>query len=446
MATTIEETREHSQLASLLEANTERLLTCVHCGLCLPACPTYRVLGNENDSPRGRVYLMRGVVEGKLNVGESFISHIDLCLGCRSCESACPSSVPYGHLLEAARAEVAAAKAKRGSVTEKLTRFFLNKIFMRPARLRVAMRLTRILRDSGLAELALEAGLVSGRLRFALALLLATRSPDVKRASRSRAPRRELAAEEVAGKRAAAVKVAPLRGCVMEGLFAATNRATERVLIRNGCELVEVGGQRCCGALHAHAGQLESAKQLARVNIDVFLASGCEWVVVNAAGCGAAMKEYGALLADDPSYAEKARAFSRKVKDIAELLVERGIVKPEREVKRRVTYDAPCHLFHAQRVTQAPLEVLRAVPGLELVPLRGAEMCCGGAGIYNLQHPELSGEVLAEKLAAIRESGADTVATANPGCIMQIGAGARVNQLPIAVIHPVELLDAAYSD
>jgi glycolate oxidase iron-sulfur subunit len=444
---TIEETREHSHLASLLEANTERLLTCVHCGLCLPACPTYRVLGNENDSPRGRIYLMRGVVEGKLNVSDSFISHIDLCLGCRSCESACPSSVPYGHLLEAARAEVANAKAKRGSATEKLMRFFLNKVFTRPARLRLAMRLTRLLRDSGLAELALEAGLVSGRWQFALALLLATRSPDVKPVSaQRRASRREWVADAIAEKPEVTARVALLRGCVMEGLFGATNRATERVLTRNGCELVEVGEQVCCGALHAHAGQIESAKQLARANIEAFLASGCEWVVVNAAGCGAAMKEYGALLADDSRYAERARAFSRKVKDITELLVERGIAEPDQPIKRRVTYDAPCHLYHAQRVTEAPLDLLKAMPGLELVPLRGAEMCCGGAGIYNLQHPQLSGEILADKLAAIRESGADTVATANPGCIMQIGAGAHINRMPIAVIHPVELLDAAYSD
>jgi glycolate oxidase iron-sulfur subunit len=349
-------------------------------------------------------------------------------------------------LLEAARAEVSTAKARRGSLAEKLTRLFLNKVFMRPARLRVAMRLTRFLRDSGLAELALEAGLVTGRLQFALALLLATRSPEVKPVSRRRALRRELIAGAEAEKRGVAAKVALLRGCVMEGLFGATNRATERVLRRNGCELVEVGKQMCCGALHAHAGQLESARQLARANIDAFLAGHCDWVVVNAAGCGAAMKEYGALLADDPQYADSASAFSRKVKDITELLVERGIAKPDREIKRRVTYDAPCHLYHAQRVTQAPLDLLKAVPGIELVPLRGAETCCGGAGIYNLQHPQLSGEILADKLAAIRESGADTVVTANPGCIMQISAGARINQLPIAVIHPVELLDAAYSD
>lgn len=431
--------KEHVHLASRLEANNDRLLTCVHCGLCLPACPTYRVLGNENDSPRGRVYLMRGVVEGKLKVAESFISHIDLCLGCRACESACPSSVPYGHLLEAARAEVSTAKTERGTTSERLLRFVLNQIFMRPALLRIGMALTRWLRDSGLADLAFETRLVGGRLRFALALLLATRSPLAKR-------KRVGAATTETGSAKDKLRVALLRGCVMEGLFGATNRATERVLRRNGCELVEVEAQMCCGALHAHAGQLDAAQQLARANIDAFEASGCARVIVNAAGCGAAMKEYGALLADDPQYAEKAAAFSRKVKDINEFLNERGLVAPTERLSRRVTYDAPCHLYHAQRVTTAPLDLLKAIPGLELVPLRGAESCCGGAGIYNLQHPDLSGEILADKLAAIRETGADTVATANPGCIMQIGAGARMNHLPVAVIHPIELLDAAYCE
>jgi glycolate oxidase iron-sulfur subunit len=437
--------KEHTHLAPRLEANTERLLTCVHCGLCLPACPTYRVLGNENDSPRGRVYLMRGVVEGRLNVAESFMSHIDLCLGCRACESACPSSVPYGHLLEAARAEVATAKAERGAFSERLLRFFLNQVFTRPALLRIGMRLTRWLRDSGLADLAFETRLIGGRWRFALALLLATRSPLANR-QRVGAATNETGATAKAGRAKDKLRVALLRGCVMESLFGATNRATERVLRRNGCDLVEVEAQMCCGALHAHAGQLESAKRLARANIDAFLASGCERIIVNAAGCGAAMKEYGALLADDQRYAEKAAGFSRKVKDITEFLAGRGMVAPTQPVNRRVTYDAPCHLYHAQRVTTAPLDLLKAIPGLELVPLRGAESCCGGAGIYNLQHPELSGEILADKLAAIRESGADTVATANPGCIMQIGAGARMDHMPVAVIHPVELLDAAYRE
>jgi glycolate oxidase iron-sulfur subunit len=447
MGTANEQAIEQTHLAARLEANTDRLLTCVHCGLCLPACPTYRALGNENDSPRGRVYLMRGVVEGKLKVAESFISHIDLCLGCRACESACPSSVPYGHLLEAARVEVSTAKVRRGSLSERLVRFFLNQVFTRPALLRAGMNLTRWLRDSGLAELAFETELVSGRLRFALALLLATRSSVARGASRERrTSTKKTDAKSRADKPTDQMKVALLRGCVMEGLFGSTNRATERVLARNGCVLVEVEKQMCCGALHAHAGQVESAQRLARANIDAFLASGSDHIVVNAAGCGAAMKEYGALLADDLQYAEKARVFSGKVKDITELLAARGIAKPAKRIHRRVTYDAPCHLYHGQRITQAPLEVLRAVPGLELVPLRGSDSCCGGAGIYNLQHPELSAEILADKLAAICESGADTVATANPGCIMQIGAGAWMNQLHVEVVHPVELLDAAYSE
>jgi glycolate oxidase iron-sulfur subunit len=446
MATTIEKPEPRTTLVSLLEENSQKLLTCVHCGLCLPSCPTYRHLGNENDSPRGRVYLMRGVVEGRLSVGESFISHIDLCLGCRACESACPSSVPYGHLLEAARAEVAEAKSKRGSFAEFITRFFLNQVFPRPPILRAAMTMTRWLRDSGLAHLAFETKLVSGRLRFALALLLSTRSPLAGSIARPKAREveRDYSASEGSGNSRRPIRVALLRGCVMEGLFGETNRASERVLMRNGCELVEARGQLCCGALHAHAGQIETAKQLARRNIDAFLESGCERIIVNAAGCGAAMKEYAALLADDPQFAESAREFSSRVRDISEFLVENGIDPPAGRVDRRVAYDAPCHLIHAQRIAQAPIDVLKAIPGISLVPLRGFESCCGGAGIYNLQHAELSGEILGEKIESIKESRADTVATANPGCIMQIGAGVLMNGLNIDVIHPVEILDAAY--
>jgi glycolate oxidase iron-sulfur subunit len=446
MVTTIEKSEPRTKLASLLEENSQKLLTCVHCGLCLPSCPTYRQLGNENDSPRGRVYLMRAVVEERLSVGESFISHIDLCLGCRACESACPSSVPYGHLLEAARAEVAEAKSKRGSFTEFITRVILNQVFPRPSILRAAMAMTRWFRDSGLARLAFETKLVGGRLRFALALLLSTRSPLAKSAARQKARgvKRNDAALEERAKSQRAIRVALLRGCVMEGLFGETNRASERVLMRNGCELVEAGGQMCCGALHAHAGQLETAKQLARRNIDAFLESGCERIIVNAAGCGAAMKEYAMLLADDPEFAQRAREFSSKVRDISEFLVENGIDPPAGRVDRRVAYDAPCHLIHAQRIAQAPIDLLKAVPGISLVPLRGFESCCGGAGIYNLQHPELSGEILEDKIESIKESCADTVATANPGCIMQIGAGVLMNGLDIDVIHPVEILDAAY--
>ena len=436
MITVTKQTDGQGGLASVLEANNDKLLTCVHCGLCLPSCPTYRQLGNENDSPRGRIYLMRGVVEGKIRAGDSFISHIDLCLGCRACETACPSSVPYGHLLEAARAEVSQAKSNRGSISEYVVRFFLNQVFTRPSLLRVSMAVTRWLRDSGVAQLAFETGLVGGRLRLALALLLSTQSRIAKPATGSSKAQR---GESV-------LRAGLLRGCVMEGLFSETNRATERVLARNGCQLSEAEGQVCCGALHAHAGQIETAKQLARKNIEAFLRGGCDLIITNAAGCGAAMKDYSVLLSDDSQFAERAREFSARVKDISEFLVENGIARPDGSINRRVAYDAPCHLIHAQRIAGAPMDVLRAIPGLTLVPLRGFETCCGGAGIYNLQHPELSADILRDKIESIRESEADTVATANPGCIMQIGAGLLLSNLKADVVHPVQLLDRAYSD
>ena len=432
---TVIEPERHTELASLLDANTDKLLTCVHCGLCLPACPTYRQLGNENDSPRGRLYLMRGLVEGKLKMGEAFISHIDLCLGCRGCETVCPSGVPYGHLLEAARAQVAEEKSVRGSSSEALLRFVLNQVFTRAWLLRAGLALTRWFRDSGLARTAFAMDVFRGRVRFALALLLASRS----RLGKARD-------KPIRSTGDAGLRVALLKGCVMQGLFGETNRATERVLARNGCELTDVEGQACCGALHAHAGQLDAARRLARTNVDAFLKANVDRIIVNAAGCGAAMKEYGELLADDPHFANQALEFSSKVRDASEFLIETGIRPPTGNVERRVAYDAPCHLLHVQRIANAPIDLLRTIPGLTLVPMRGSESCCGGAGIYNLQHPELSGDILNDKIASIRDSGADTVASANPGCIMQIGAGVLLNALDVDVVHPIELLDAAYGE
>ena len=325
---------------------------------------------------------------------------------------------------------------KRGSSPEALLRFVLNNVFTRPWLLRVSLALARWSRDSGLARAAFETNLFRGRIRFALALLLASRSPI-------RRPRRKDPARRSPD---GATRVAVLNGCVMEGLFRETNRATERVLARNGFELIDADGQMCCGALHAHAGQLEVARRLARINIAAFLESNADRIVVNAAGCGAAMKEYAALLAHDPVFAERAREFSSRVRDISEVLIESGIQQPAGRNERRVAYDAPCHLMHAQRITQAPIDVLRAIPGITLVPLQGFESCCGGAGVYNLQHPELSADILGDKIARIKESGADTVASANPGCIMQIGAGVLLNRLKVDVVHLIELLDAAYEE
>jgi len=303
--------------------------------------------------------------------------------------------------------------------------------------LAAVLALVRVFRDSGLASLLFRAKLIRGRLRFATALLLSSRSHSANTRGRGRAP-------DVRDSKA--VRVSILTGCVMEALFRNTNRATERVLARNGCELVEARGQACCGALHAHAGQLKTARELARRNIEAFAAGGADRIIVNAAGCGAAMKEYRELLADDPTFAERAIDFSARVRDVSEFLIEIGIRTPDGLSNRVVAYDAPCHLIHAQRIANAPVDLLRTIPGIVLVPLRGFESCCGGAGIYNLQHAELSSEILNDKIASIRESGADTVATANPGCIMQLGAGILLNGLKVDVVHPIDLLDAAYEE
>jgi glycolate oxidase iron-sulfur subunit len=441
MSIAADNSSSHGMLAAVIEQNVEKLLTCVHCGLCLPACPTYRELGNENDSPRGRIYLMRGVAEGRLEVGDAFISHIDLCLGCRACESVCPSGVPYGQLLESARVDVAQAKSDRRSAMAFLIRFTLKQLFTRPRLLAVCMAAARWFRDSGLANLFFTGRAIEGRARFALALLLASRSAVGKAKS--------VATVKPAGSPrggSAMMRVSLLRGCVMEGLFGEANRATERVLARNGCLVIDAAGQMCCGALHAHSGEIDVARRLARKNIEAFLASGCERIIVNAAGCGAAMKEYETLLADDPEFRERARDFSSRVRDISEFLAERGIEQPRGILERHVAYDAPCHLLHAQRVSLAPVDLLKAIPGIVMVPLSGHESCCAGAGIYNLQHPDLSAKILEDKIRAIRKSGADIVATGNPGCIMQIGAGAMMAGLEVDVLHPIELLDASYAN
>jgi glycolate oxidase iron-sulfur subunit len=350
--------------------------------------------------------------------------------------------VPYGHLLEGARAEVAEEKRRRGSLSEFFLRLLLNQVFRRPMLLKTSLAFARWIRDSGLARLAFDTRLVSGQPRFALALLLATRSPFANGARRLVS--RSSEDRKTAKQSDPIMRVAVLRGCVMEGLFRETNRATERVLERNGCELLDASGQVCCGALHAHAGQIESAKELAKKNIEAFLSSGCDRVIVNAAGCGAAMKEYASLLSTDDEWRARASEFSSRVRDISEFLIEIGFALPAGRVERRVTYDAPCHLFHAQRIANAPVEVLRSIAGIELIPLRGFESCCGGAGIYNLQHPEMSREILSDKLDAIRDTGAEIVTTANPGCVMQIRAGILESAMDVDVAHPVELLDAAY--
>jgi glycolate oxidase iron-sulfur subunit len=396
---------------------------CVHCGFCLQACPTYLNLEDENDSPRGRIFLMRSLLEGTVKPDDPSVQqHIDQCLGCRACEPVCPSGVPYGQLLEATRATL-----REYRPVPFLARVILF-VFARSWLLRPAMFFSRILAASPIPTLL--SGM-KGRLGFAMAMLAST-GRSIER-SRYNATSR--------GERG---KVATLRGCVMDGLFSATNRATERVLKVNGYTIVAAPGQQCCGALHAHAGDLENARKLARRNITAFEKSGAEFIAVNAAGCGATMKEYGHLLKDDPEWHERASAFGSRVRDVSELLAIAG-PRPGGPLPIRVTYDAPCHLQHAQGVTLAPLSMLAAIPGLELVPLHDSDQCCGSAGIYNLIEPETSDAVLEPKLANIRDTRASWVATGNPGCLMQIGAGLIRAEIPARSIHPVDLLDASYA-
>ncbi len=399
------------------------IMTCVHCGFCLQACPTYLALGDENDSPRGRITLMRALVEGDLEVDDPVVhTHIERCLGCRGCETACPSGVPYGHLLEATRATL--ARERPLSVLPRLVlRVFATRALSFPA-----MLVARLLRATGIASLFAR---VPGRMGFAFAMLAT---------SRSHITHRHYPATGTASRGG----VTLLRGCVMEGLFSDTNSATERTLRINDYAIVDAPGQRCCGALHAHAGDLEAARRLARVNIAAFERSGADFIVVNASGCGAAMKEYDHLLADDPEWADRAASHSARVRDVSELLAEAG-PRPGGEMPLHVTYDAPCHLLHAQRVVDPPLRVLGAIPGLRLSPLRDGDQCCGSAGIFNLVQPGTADAVLAPKLRHIADTGADIVATGNPGCLMQIGAGLLRQRAPVRVVHLVDLLDASYA-
>jgi len=400
----------------------EGIDACVHCGFCLPACPTYLTLEDENDSPRGRIVLMKSIVEGTLPVDDADVrTHIDQCLGCRACETACPSGVPYGHLLEATRATLTDVKPN-----PPIARLILF-VFARRALLKVAMLGGRVTRASRLSWLLSR---LPGRLGFAMAMLESTRAPLTRKAYTPTGD----------GTRGTATL---LTGCVMEGLYTGTNRATERTLTVNGYRMVATSGQRCCGALHAHAGDDDTARKLARANVEAFEKSGADYVVANAAGCGAMMKEYGELLADDPKWHERAVAVASRVRDVSELLADAGPA-PGGELPLTVTYDAPCHLMHAQRVVAAPLAVLAAVPGLARVPLEGSEHCCGSAGIYNLIEPDVSDRVLAPKLANIAATSAPLVVTGNPGCLMQIGAGLKQAQMKARVVHPVDILDASY--
>lgn len=383
---------------------------------------------------------MRAVAEGKLATeSRSFESHIDRCLGCRACEPVCPAGVEYGQLLEVARAELFQSDAKR-NLSYSFLRLMLQHVWLHPTRLRFVFTLARLVRNLGLARLLLRtrvARLFSRRLEFGLALLVASSPEKIGEAKSS--PK-----QRTASSRPKKAEALLFTSCVTSGLFERVNQATERVLGVNGFKVEKPSGQVCCGALHAHAGDLEGARELARQNIEAFSDSANAPIVTNAGGCGAMMVSYAHLLEHDASFSKRGRDFASRVQDISQQLEKAEIRKGQSIGKRRITYDASCHLLYGQGVDEAPLKMLRTIPDLELVPLRGSERCCGGAGVYNLLEPQMSSGVLGEKLDHIRESQAEVLATGNAGCHMQIAAGAHGAGMDLLVCHPIELLDESY--
>jgi glycolate oxidase iron-sulfur subunit len=418
-------------LEKLTTGYEDKLLACIHCGLCLEACPTYVITGNENDGPRGRLYLMRAVAEGRLEkTSNAFATHIDRCLGCRACEQVCPAGVEYGQLLEASR-EVLLEAQPKSDLANRVLRFVLRHVWLSRWRLRVFFGAARLFRDLGVARLLLKTKLLSSRAEFGVALVESS-----KRVSPAKAQRRK-GARKVAGQ-----AVLLFEGCVGEGLFGRVNRATERVLSTNGFDVEAPPEQVCCGALHAHAGDLEGARELARKNIAAFDSDAP--IVTNAGGCGAMLTTYAHLFADDQELAQRARQFSERVRDVSQQLATTEMRTAPSPMGQTVTYDTSCHLMYGQHSGEASERMLRAVSGKDFVALNGSERCCGAAGVYNLLQPEMSQRVLDEKLGHIRESGAGILATGNPGCQMHIGAGACLAGIKLKVCHPIEIVDQAY--
>lgn len=405
---------------------------CIHCGLCLNHCPTYRLWGLEADSPRGRIRQILLVDQGRLALGPSFVRHIDQCLDCRACETACPSGVEYGKLVEAARGQIE-QHCRRPLLSRLLRTLFFRHLLPYPKRIATAARLARfyqrhlrpvargfgVLRLLGLAERDRLMPLVDNNFFFTR---LGQTFPAL-------------------GRRRA--RVAFFAGCLAQVSFARLNEATVRVLQANGCEVVVPAGQLCCGALAVHAGVRDVARQLARANLDVFLRDDFDAIITNAAGCGSTLKEYAQLFASSDTARGPAERLGAKTRDVTEFLAELGLTATLQPVELRVTYQDSCHLLHGQRVREAPRKLIQAVPGVQLVEMPLADHCCGSAGIYNIVQTEAALALLREKMQMARTTGAQAIITANPGCILQLRAGAEMFSTGQQVLHVAELLDRA---
>lgn len=409
--------------------------SCVHCGFCLPACPTYRVTLRERSSPRGRISLIKSVEEGRLSIfDETFQEEMYLCLNCRACEAACPSGVKYGELVESARAQIEAVTEHPLPVRAARLGAF-HGAFASPRVFRGLSSILKLYQRTGMQTAVRRSGVLDSLgLKQQEAML-----PELS--DEFLVPGREFWPAQ--GTRRGTVAL--LAGCVMSTAYADVHRATARVLARNGFDVVVPEGQGCCGALAVHSGDLEAGRTLARTNIEAFERGDIDAVLMNAAGCGAAMKEYDFLLRNDPAYTERARRLTGRIRDVTEFLAEHGLVAEPGRLDQTVTYQEPCHLVHAQRIAVQPRALLAAIPGLTLVEMPESSLCCGSAGIYNLLQPEMSSTLLERKLDNAAKTGARTIVSANPGCMLQLASGLRERGEDVEVVHIMTLLDRAYA-
>jgi len=427
-------TNGHSAYDAHHPPSVDLMDKCVHCGFCLPTCPTYVLWGEEMDSPRGRIYLMRLASDGKVTMNNTFVKHIDQCLGCMACVTACPSGVPYEKIIEPARAQIERRFSR--SLADRLHRDFVFAIFPHPSRLRALLAPLYLYQASGLQRLVHTLGLtrlLPRKLREMEALL-----PRVPADAFSYNLPERIPAQGQQRRR-----VGMLTGCVQQVLFSKVNAATARVLAAEGCEVIIPRDQACCGALMVHAGREEEALHFARRLIDTFEKANVDTIVINAAGCGSNVKEYGFLLRDDLKYAERAKAFAAKCKDVSELLTEMGPQATRHPLPLRVAYHDSCHLQHAQAIRLQPRKVLSTIPGIELLEIAESAICCGSAGIYNLVEPDPARALGDRKVQNCLNTGAQVIVSGNPGCIVQIASGLGRAGKPLPVMHMMEMLDAS---
>lgn len=407
---------------------------CVHCGMCLESCPTYEQTGQEQHSPRGRVYLIKSVAEGKLTLNEQFMDPVFACLDCRACTTACPADVDVGGLIEEARGQIRQAMPLTG-FKGAISKMFLHGLFPHPNRLQTAGNLLRFYQKSGLQKMVRKTKLINIMPQHLVEMegIL----PEVKESVRKKYENQKVIKAQGETRN----EVAFLTGCMMDVMFSDINDATIRVLTRNGNDVTIPENQTCCGALHVHAGDRETGRKLAKQNIEAF--SGAEKVIVNAAGCGCALKEYPELFRDDPQWYEKAKQFAAKVEDISKYLYDSGYEKPKAALNTRITYHDACHLAHGQGVRQEPRDLLLDIPGVKMVHMPNSDRCCGSAGIYNLTNPEMASAVLESKMENVPEE-AEMISMGNPGCMLQMALGVKKYGRNQKVVHTVQLLDWAY--